>query len=174
LASNRARTRQLTSRLRQQGVNLGDACNTLSHDDHSLLHWNHIRDGSIGSWRDQASPEQTVLLGQICGHWLIEHGYEMDNTWMMPAFQAIRDGLRTCQAELCRAGHRLANLRAELRDKCRQLQGLEQLGPVALGLARRFHDLSVGHPRLSGTVKQLMADWCGVGANMRNASAGDR
>jgi hypothetical protein len=50
---------------------------------------------------------------------------------------------------------------------------LVQLGPVAIGLARRFHELSVGHPRLAGTAKQLMSNWCGLGASMHSASAGD-
>jgi hypothetical protein len=166
LTSNRDRTLRLTRRLREEGLDLDDPSNTLRHDAHSLLHWNHIREGKIGSWRRQATPEQTLLLGQLCGPWLIANGYEADNAWTLPAFETLRNELHVCRGELrqtrdqlAQVDHRLADVGAELEETCRQLHALEQLGPVALGLARRFHELSVGYPRLAGTVKRLVVGW---------------
>jgi hypothetical protein len=107
-----------------------------------------------------------LLLGQLCGPWLIANGYEPDTVWTLPAFEALRNELHGCRGELrkardqlAEADHRLADLGGELEETCRQLNALQQLGPIALGLARRFHGLSVGHPRLAGTVKRLMVGW---------------
>jgi hypothetical protein len=72
-------------------------------------------------------------------------------------------GLARTQEELDRAREELDRAREELDRAHRQtaavqaaLTRLEQLGPVALGLARRFHNLSLRHPRLASTVKRFI------------------
>jgi hypothetical protein len=54
------------------------------HDRHTLLHWNHLRDGGIGGWRQEATPEQCRFLKDSYGSWLITRGYETDNTCSTP------------------------------------------------------------------------------------------
>jgi hypothetical protein len=81
LAANKERTASLARQLTEAGFDLRDPCNTCRHDEHSLLHWNHIREGRIGGWRDQATPAQLERLAEICGDWLIAQGYAQDKKW---------------------------------------------------------------------------------------------
>jgi len=34
--------------------------------------------------RDEATPEQLIVLAKLCGSWLIENGYEKDASWVLP------------------------------------------------------------------------------------------
>jgi hypothetical protein len=81
LGANQRRTVKLTRRLRKRGVDLSDPNNALLYDPDSLLHWNHLRDGRVGTWREQATPSQRRILADLCGDWLIERGYESDSEW---------------------------------------------------------------------------------------------
>jgi len=76
--SNRARTEALKKRLEQAGVDLENAGNTQICDPSSLLHWNHMRQKSAGSWRTMATPQQIAILHRLCGRWLMKRGYSMD------------------------------------------------------------------------------------------------
>lgn len=55
--------------------------NVLEYDPSTLLHWNHIRQGEVGGWRHDASPEQRRMLANLVGDWLIRRGYEPDASW---------------------------------------------------------------------------------------------
>lgn len=81
LEANRERTRDLGRKLVEQGIDLTDPANVQRCDQHTLLHWNHVRDGRIGGWREQARPRQRALLARFCGRWLIERGYEDNLAW---------------------------------------------------------------------------------------------
>jgi hypothetical protein len=81
LAANRGRAEELARRLRAAGVDLDDPANAVRWDGETLLHWNHIRQGRIGGWRDEATPRQLKALARLCGDWLIERGYEADLAW---------------------------------------------------------------------------------------------
>lgn len=76
--ANRRRTADLGRRLRRGGVDLEDPSITQAHDRQTLLHWNHMREGRVGDWRDRATPAQRAMLARICGGWLAAHGYEPD------------------------------------------------------------------------------------------------
>lgn len=90
LEANRQRTRDLGRKLVEQGIDLTDPANIQRCDHHTLLHWNHVRDGRIGGWREQARPRQRALLARFCGRWLIERGYEDDRAWAGPPGNPIR------------------------------------------------------------------------------------
>jgi hypothetical protein len=81
LAANRERTRALGDRLKARGLDLDDPANAQHFDPHTLLHWNHVRDGRSGSWRDQAGPTERQVMARLLGDWLIDHGYEPDVSW---------------------------------------------------------------------------------------------
>ncbi len=77
LEKNRERTREIAERLQSEGVAL-DPRDQDKADPRTLLHWNHVRDGRAGSWRDSATAEQKAYLTRVCGPWLLEHGYPID------------------------------------------------------------------------------------------------
>jgi sulfotransferase family protein len=79
--ANLERTREISRRFREEQVDLADRANVLSCDPNTLLHWNHMRDGKVGGWRQQASAEERAILAHHCGEWLIENGYERDTAW---------------------------------------------------------------------------------------------
>jgi hypothetical protein len=85
LDANRERTKELASRLRQQGHDLDDPANIQRKDKQTELHWNHIRSGNGNSWRDLASAQQVETLRRLCTSWLIENGYERDEQWSAAA-----------------------------------------------------------------------------------------
>ncbi len=77
--ANRRRTIELGRRLQRGGVDLDDPSVTQAHDRRTLLHWNHMREGRVGDWRDRATPRQRAVLARICGPWLDRNGYEPDD-----------------------------------------------------------------------------------------------
>jgi hypothetical protein len=81
LAANKARTEALRRELEQKGVDLNEAANSLICDSTTLLHWNHVRDGRSGSWFDESTPRQRVILQRLCGRWLAAHGYPAVPGW---------------------------------------------------------------------------------------------
>jgi hypothetical protein len=81
LKANLWRTVVLANRLRGEGVDLDDPANALRWDGQTLLHWNHIRAGRVGGWRDEATPRELAVLARLCGAWLIARGYEPDLSW---------------------------------------------------------------------------------------------
>jgi hypothetical protein len=149
LKANVWRTIELANRLREEGVDLEDRANAFRFDGESLLHWNHIRSGRVGGWRQESSPRELAVLAGVCGDWLIARGYEPDLAWALPA-------LGHFQAELAAAEKALHEARAELARQAKQLQELHERTPVALGLAQRYHKLSARYPRLAATLKRLL------------------
>ena len=77
--ANRARTNKLGQTLKASGLDLNDPAVTLAHDHQTLLHWNHLREGRVGDWIDRATPAERLVLHQICGRWLDDHGYPADH-----------------------------------------------------------------------------------------------
>jgi hypothetical protein len=78
---NRLRARDLQRKLRETGCDPSDPSCRLIYDDKTLLHWNHLRDGRVGGWRERATSRQRATLDRLMGDWLIEHGYEPDRSW---------------------------------------------------------------------------------------------
>ena len=149
LHANLWRTVELANRLRGEGMDLEDPAHAQHWDGQTLLHWNHIRAGRVGGWRTQATPRELAVLAGICGSWLIARRYEPDLTWALSAVEHLRSELEATQDALHRA-------RTELARQGQALQELHALGPVALGLARRFHELSVYYPRLTAGLKRAL------------------
>jgi hypothetical protein len=170
LRANLWRTIELKNRLREEGVDLNDPASAALRDEHSLLHWNHIRSGQVGGWREKATPEQLEILARVCGPWLIARSYETDQAWAMPALDNLRKELEATRQKLADCKHILRDTRIELattqdnlyelqEEHCRtlsDLNALESLGPVALGVARKVHHASVRYPRLVSTLKRVL------------------
>lgn len=100
--TNRRRTLELVSRLQAQGVDLDDPTNRQYYDQRTLLHWNHLREGRPGNWREQATPRQREVLSRLCDRWLVDHGYEADTLAKGAEKSRPADALRR-EAELARA-----------------------------------------------------------------------
>jgi hypothetical protein len=124
---NRRRARDLQRRLRETGRDPSDPSCSLVYDDKTLLHWNHLRDGRVGGWRERATSRQRATLSRLMGDWLIEHGYERDRAW----------------AGDPRQGNRLQRLHI----KAAIARG---------GVASRLRGLSLRYPKLSGMVKRSL------------------
>ncbi len=129
--ANRARTIRLGQSLQRSGVNLDDPELTQAHDQATLLHWNHMREGRVGDWRDRATAGQRAILARICGRWLAAHGYETD------------DSRAIAQALAVESRPRFDRLRRELAIA---------RGAVACWL----RCLSLRYPRLARSVKPLL------------------
>jgi hypothetical protein len=76
--ANRQRAETMGLRLRAEGVDLDDPTNVQYYDSRTLLHWNHLREGRPGNWRELATPRQRAILARLCDRWLAAHGYETD------------------------------------------------------------------------------------------------
>ncbi|MEX2559585.1 MAG: sulfotransferase domain-containing protein [Pirellulales bacterium] len=123
LQANRARAEALSRRLVQAGCDLADPANSLQYDPESLLHWNHLREGTAGGWSRQASLSQVLWLASRCGDWLIEQGYERDFKWALERAEGV-----------ARENERLI---ARIEQIEAQLEAL----PSWLPLGRRLHEL---------------------------------
>jgi Sulfotransferase domain len=129
--ANRQRTAELGQRLQQGGVDLDDPSIAQAHDRRTLLHWNHMREGRVGDWRERATPRQRASLARICGRWLDAHGYEPDDP------KAIASALD-----------------AEPR---RPFEAIHRELAIARGAAAcTLRCLSLRHPRLARTIKPLL------------------
>jgi len=184
LAANRDRTSQLADQLSTQGVDLTDPRNALLFDQHTQLHWNHIRHGQNGAWRELATPAQLARLNELLGAWLIEWGYERSDAWAAPAVthlyremtasrqileefrQRFHDALATAHIsyteQLEASRQTIEELRARLDASTVHAQELEtRLAALEaltqeLGVARRLHRLATSHPRITKTVKSIL------------------
>jgi hypothetical protein len=77
--SNRKRANATAERLKRAGLDLDDPANAIVHDNATLLHWNHLRTGRVGDWRDRATPAERYVLNRLLGRWLQLHGYAADD-----------------------------------------------------------------------------------------------
>jgi hypothetical protein len=149
LEANRVRAQQLTQKLRDSGVDLDNPQNAVLHDEHSQLHWNHIREGRIGGWRDEATPEQLAALAQVCGGWLLDNGYESNASWVLPGVEYLADALNTAKRELQAQRVYHAELAGELHE-------LKRLGPLARTIAHNLQRVVSSCPRLGRLCKQVL------------------
>jgi hypothetical protein len=132
LQANRQRTQKLGHRLREEGIDLGDPSNVQFYDHRTLLHWNHLRDGRAGNWRELATPRQRAILSRLCDRWLAEHGYETDS-----------------QVALSEVGR--SSPRRGLGERVRTEVELS-----AARLACSMRCASLRHPRIARTVKRCL------------------
>jgi Sulfotransferase domain len=132
--ANRRRMLQIDRRLRSEGVDLDDPANVQYYDGRTLLHWNHLREGRVGNWRELATPAQRDVLARLCDPWLAENGYET-GTRAEPAATA-RDGL------LARGRGRLEAARGRLACalRCASLRH-----PRSSQLLKRCLGIPAGH-----------------------------
>jgi len=81
--ANLGRTREVRRKAAAVGIDLEHRDHVFEHDPHSLLHWNHLREGQAGaSWRRRATPKERAAFAEHCGPWLIANGYEADDAWV--------------------------------------------------------------------------------------------
>jgi hypothetical protein len=73
--ANKRRAEQIERRMWAVGLDAADAGNVMCFDGHSQLHWNHLRDGRAGAWRERANERERAILHHLAGSWLVEHGY---------------------------------------------------------------------------------------------------
>ena len=131
--ANSRRAMELGRRLRRDGVDLDDPATVLAHDRRTLLHWNHMREGRVGDWRDRATPRQRLALARICGRWLEAHGYEPDEP-----------------SEIASA------LRAEAGSASPSEAVRWELAMARGRVACELRRLSLRHPRLARSIKPLL------------------
>jgi hypothetical protein len=162
LEANRARARRLEQQLQAQGVALDDPRNAVQHDEHSQLHWNHIRTGRVGGWRDEATPRQIALLAAMCNRWLIDNEYEPDDNWALPGLQYLWDLVETLRLQVEQEHDQFLQTREEL-------DSLLELGPVALDIAREIHWAVRRFPGIARPVKQVARK---LGVNVSSYQAG--
>jgi hypothetical protein len=143
--ANAKRTEDVTNRLREAGVDLNDPANIFQHDPHTLLHWNHLRAGRVGSWRDLATDPQRAAMARHCGVWLIQQGYESDDLWALPTSELIAR-LKAVEAELRAERERAASLSVECNS-------FHAINPLALKTARRLTRIT---ERIAGTGKRYI------------------
>jgi Sulfotransferase domain len=120
--ANQERTRALRERLTAQSVDLSKHENVLAADSHTLLHWNHLRKGEEGGWRQEANQQERDELAKICGGWLIARRYESDLSWSQASIDQAWQQFDHARAELANVNRQIIALdvqRVEL-DKCRQ------------------------------------------------------
>lgn len=140
--ANRRRVNALAHRLWSEGFDLTDPANAQWYDGETLLHWNHMREGRVGGWRELATPRQKAILARLVASWLEEHGYEPDSAWAEEAekpLARVSGGWRSrvslawemARADLaCRL--RCASLRRPRTARLvKRFVGLPALAPVA-------------------------------------------
>jgi len=176
LEANRQRTGVLRAALAERGTDLSDSRNALLNDQDTLLHWNHLRTGQSGSWRELATPVQKAQLARICGHWLITRGYEKDESWGHSLEGLQGEIAELCQSYECLAGQlqkaqeESAALRAELTQLASEsalrqklggtqasLESLMEFGAETLWVARKLQELARRHPRAAKWCKRTLS-----------------
>lgn len=71
--------------LQTQGIELKK--NQVMYDQHSLLHWDHIRPETALKWQD-LGPEILKELSLVVQQWLIDAGLEKDNNWSISSLSS--------------------------------------------------------------------------------------
>lgn len=79
--ANRKRTDELARSLQGRGTDLHQSDNACLFDQRTLLHWNHLRTGANGQWRETVTLRELVFLAAWCTDWLLARGYESSPTW---------------------------------------------------------------------------------------------
>lgn len=93
LQANRRRVAELSRRLQADGIDVTNPANAQRYDHHTLLHWNHVRDGRAGGWDAEATPCQRTVLSRLISPWLVAHNYEADGSWAASPDPAAKPSL---------------------------------------------------------------------------------
>jgi hypothetical protein len=91
-------------------------------------------------------------MRQLFQPWLESRGYEQDDYWHLPSVLSEVRSLKS------------------LEDEWRAWRSLAELGPFALGVARRLNDFNRRHPRLKDLAKRAMHRF----TMLRQAATGGR
>jgi hypothetical protein len=179
LENNQASVRRIADTFRSRGVDLTDPANSLCHDEATLFHWNHIRDGRSGGWKQVATPRQLAVLARHCGQWLIEHGYETDWNWVQPALEyllfekhdadqdrirelvrlldAHRESLATLHQQLAAERVELVTLRGEVHSsRLEYARQQERIHELVLHLDAHRESLATLHQQLASERAELV------------------
>ncbi|HKE11106.1 MAG TPA: sulfotransferase domain-containing protein [Myxococcota bacterium] len=170
--ANFARIRRVEEQFESLGLDPHDPKHANHHDDHTLLHWNHMREGRVGGWREEATPEQIVALLAACGDWLIRRGYEPDCRWAW-GLEAASDAdseraeaaIRGLAQSHERDGSQILTLRAQLTELTARfhelhavavdLMQLRRLTPSNFGRALRLQTFFAKHPRVRALLRVI-------------------
>ncbi len=99
---NRKRTLDLKRRLAATVGDLDNPALSQIYDGRTLLHWNHLRDGRAGGWRERSTPRQRAAMHRVVGRWLIAHGYEADDSWVGDPYTSDPAGRAKLETEVAR------------------------------------------------------------------------
>jgi hypothetical protein len=111
--ANQKRAVSIRKRLSAEGVDLSRHEFALANDPHTLLHWNHLRAGGQGGWRQEANQHERSELARICGEWLMSRGYERDLNWVNVSIEDVWRQFDCVRAELARARRQIIVLEKE-------------------------------------------------------------
>jgi hypothetical protein len=78
LTGNIERCNVFKAQLATRGLDLSDRRFLEVRDSETQLHWNHIRNGAIGGWREEGTAEQKRRLNLLCRKWLADNNYDLD------------------------------------------------------------------------------------------------
>jgi hypothetical protein len=131
---NRNRTLELKRRLRETVGDLDDPALSQIYDGRTLLHWNHLRDGRPGGWRERATPRERAAMHRAVGRWLIENGYESDDSWVGDPFAANPLERVKLEAEVIRG------------DVACRLRGLATTYPRLASAVKASLRIPIAHP----------------------------
>jgi len=73
--ANKRRTQQTAENLKAAGLDLANPTNAIVQDDTTLLHWNHMRQGQVGGWRDRVTPSERYVMARLLNRWISDHAY---------------------------------------------------------------------------------------------------
>jgi hypothetical protein len=85
---NVQRAEAAKQRLTAAGIPLTGELSACPWRHQDLLHWNHLRTGQVGVWREAASEEELQQLALALTPWLIAHKYESDENWVSRVLDA--------------------------------------------------------------------------------------
>ncbi len=131
---NRKRTLDLKRRLAATVGNLADPALSQIYDGRTLLHWNHLRDGRAGGWRELATPRQRAAMHRVVGRWLVDHGYEADDSWVGDPFSTSPLERAKLEADVARG------------DVACRLRGLSTTYPRLANAVKGGLRIPVAHP----------------------------
>jgi hypothetical protein len=163
-AANFKRTRAVLEQCEALGLNLRDPQNALHHDDSTLFHWNHLREGRSGGWQEEATEEEIIVLLAACGDWLIRRGYESDFSWATGnrdfdrvewAIRGLVQAHEHDSSEILKLRRKVAELNAHLELQAR-LGEREVLSPFLRNEALKLQGILGRHPTLRALLKFLL------------------
>jgi hypothetical protein len=123
---NKRRAQNLRRQLSKTYGDLDDPRLSQVYDEMTLLHWNHLRDGRVGGWREHATARQREALARLCGDWLVNNGYEADLSWRGEAFSRRPADRARFEADIVRG------------DIACRLRGLSSEFPRMASMTRRL------------------------------------